>query len=222
MVVSARAACTRWVCDLRMPDPSASRPLGLGDSTAAEAIDIVDNISNTAGDGNTPLGAGMSDGMDNMTDGDRDFVDGVPVTHAFVLLSDGRPWVDVTDNIRRPDSTLIGNYLGTVEQAFSIMIGTSLDVDPPSAFILDPDLMDKLKADPLANDGVPSGNFHHIQDAGDLAISSTTSSAACCVATSRSPRRPPRARLPPGTRSPTATPSPTRATPTCSTSRTRT
>jgi hypothetical protein len=147
---------------------SAATPLALGATSAAGAIDIVDNIGNLEGDGNTPLALGLSTGLTNMTNGDRDAVDGVPVTQAFVLLSDGRPWPDVENAVRRPSAAAIASYLGGADQAFSVMIGMSAPAQG-GAFILDPVLMDKLdKPNAAEFDGVPSDNFFHIQDAGDL------------------------------------------------------
>jgi len=148
---------------------SASTPLALGGTSEAAALAIVDAIDDDDGNGNTPLGAGMTAGMTSMSGGDRDFVNGVPVTQAFVLLSDGRPWPDTTNDIQRPSSTLIGNYHGTADQSFSILIGVTPQNPPNGAYILDPVLMDKLDNPNAAEfDGNPSDNFFHVQDASEL------------------------------------------------------
>ncbi len=149
---------------------SASTPLALGNTSEAGVIDIVDNIGDNDGSGNTPLGAGMTAGRTSMTGGDRDFVDGVPVTQAFVLLSDGRPWPDPgTADVQRPSSTLIGNYHLDADQSFSILIGVTPQNPPNGAYILDPVLMDKLDNPNAAEfDGTASDNFFHVQDASEL------------------------------------------------------
>ena len=72
-------------------------------------------------------------------------------------------------DVQRPSSTLIGNYHGTADQSFSILIGVTPQNPPNGAYILDPVLMDKLDNPNAAEfDGLASDNFFRVLDAGDL------------------------------------------------------
>jgi uncharacterized repeat protein (TIGR01451 family) len=99
----------------------------------------------------------MAAGLGDMSANGRSDVDGVAVTHAFILLSDGRPYPDPAN---RPDPGEVGDYLSAVDQAFGIAIGEG-GVGPNN-----PDLV--LMNDLSKPAGDPSANFYHVLDAGDL------------------------------------------------------
>jgi uncharacterized protein YegL len=140
---------------------TSSTDLALGNGTEAQFNTAIGGLSAA---GNTPLQAGLDAGSAQLTGANRrDFVDGKAVTHAYVLLSDGRPWLDNATN--RPDETERTAYLDGAEQAFSVLMGTS-DPDEGGAFILDPVLMDQLSKpfNETPPDGVAGGNFFWVQN----------------------------------------------------------
>jgi hypothetical protein len=124
--------------------------------SAAAANDEIDNLTAS---GNTPLRDGMLTGQADLTPFTRTFVDGVPVTHAYVLLSDGRPWVDQL-GVTRPTAGEIASYVGSAEQAYSILLGVSDNANPPTPNTLDPVLMGSLASN--------ASNFFQITDASQL------------------------------------------------------
>jgi uncharacterized repeat protein (TIGR01451 family) len=125
----------------------------------ADATTANGEIGSLTPSGNTPLRDGMLTGQADMTPFTRTFVDGVPVTHAYVLLSDGRPWVDAL-GVTRPTAGEITSYVGSVEQAYSILLGVSDNANPPTPNTLDPVLMGSLASN--------AGNFFQITDASQL------------------------------------------------------
>ncbi len=131
--------------------------LGASDATAVHAA--IDAYSDSAGTGNTPFRFGMSDGADNMLDGARDEVDGVPVLQVLIFLSDGRPNPDSLAPGSRPSLGDISGYLASADQAYGIAIGPDGQGEPLSE--PDLDLMhDISNPDP--------DNFRHVVNAASL------------------------------------------------------
>lgn len=136
-----------------------TRDLQLGSSSAAAVHAAINAYSDSAGNGNTPFRFGMADGADNMLDGDRAEVDGVPVLQVLIFLSDGRPNPDSLAPGSRPSAGDITSYLSAADQAYGIAIGPDGQGDPLS----EPDL-DLMHA--ISNPD--PDNFRHVVDAASL------------------------------------------------------
>ncbi|MDP9468598.1 MAG: VWA domain-containing protein [Chloroflexota bacterium] len=146
-------------------DTSASIDLDFASSSSEADFDLA--IDGLTANGYTPTKQGMAAGLGELTSPNRRaFVEGVPVTHAYVLLSDGRPWSasNPGSDPNRPSGAEINAYLLGADQAFSIMLGESDDGVPISPYTLDPVLMNSL-AKPA---GSPSANFYAVAVASDL------------------------------------------------------
>lgn len=136
-----------------------TRDLQLGSASAASVHAAIDAYSDSAGNGNTPFRFGMADGADNMLDGDRAEVDGVPVLQVLIFLSDGRPNPDSLAPGSRPSAADITAYLAAADQAYGIAIGPDGQGEPLS----EPDL-DLMHA--ISNPD--PDNFRHVVDAASL------------------------------------------------------
>lgn len=138
--------------------------LPLGGSSASDFNNAI-NPLNPNGFTNTK--AAIAAGLGELTgSARRSEVNGVAVTHAYVLLSDGRPWSSSNpgSDPNRPSAGDISAYLAGADQAFSIMLGQSDGHVPPTSNTLDPDLMNALAAPA----GSPSDNFFAVTDASKL------------------------------------------------------
>jgi von Willebrand factor type A domain len=129
---------------------TATVRLALGASTAS-AVDTA--INGLSASGNTPLKVGMATGAADLSANQRAMANGIPVVHALVLLSDGRPNPDPG---QRPSAGDISSYLGSADVAYSIALGQG----GTGSSQVDLTLMQSL-----AN---PSGNYKHVVDASDL------------------------------------------------------
>jgi hypothetical protein len=129
---------------------TATVDMPLGDSSAAQAHAAINGISST---GSTPLKLGVGTGAGDLAANGRSSVNGVPVLHALVLLSDGRPNPDPG---QRPNAGEIASYLASADVAYSIAIGEGG---------IGSSQIDLALMGALAN---PAANFHHIVEAADL------------------------------------------------------
>jgi uncharacterized repeat protein (TIGR01451 family) len=136
---------------------AATTELALSDAGNVTAVNNAINGVTANSGANTPLEDGINEGT-AQAPSFRPSVDGVPVHHVQIVLSDGRPWPagNATDP-RLPNDTPIDNFIASADETFGIAIGEG----GTGAFNPDLDLMHDLSnPDP--------DNFRHILDAGDL------------------------------------------------------
>ncbi len=138
---------------------TATSPVPLGLTSASDVNTAIGAITAA---GATPLKNGMAEAVANMTAGDRPGAEQV-----FILMSDGRPNPDgdvngswATDGgSQRPTAAEGASYLGAVDTAYSIAIGTG----GSGLTQVDVGLMQLLDK--------PAGtNYYNVVDASDLEL----------------------------------------------------